>query len=162
MQGIILIFLRQTMSLGNTVTSPLLGPNILLNTLFSNTLSFLSSRNVSDQVSHPYKTTGKILYKQLLLSRNKTIKGRNMDKWKKQFQQRRLTSRCRHFRPLFTTLYETSIGDWTRNWLKTTPFHALKEYVRNSDELDFVITSELHSIQAKASSLLFKTIEFFP
>jgi hypothetical protein len=29
--------------------------------LFTNTLSFLSSRNVSDQVSHPYKTTGKII-----------------------------------------------------------------------------------------------------
>jgi hypothetical protein len=27
--------------------------------MLSNTLSFLSSRNVSDQVSHPYKTTGK-------------------------------------------------------------------------------------------------------
>jgi hypothetical protein len=27
--------------------------------MFSNTLSFLSSRNVNDQVSHPYKTTGK-------------------------------------------------------------------------------------------------------
>jgi len=26
--------------------------------MFSNTLSFLSSRNVSNQVSHPYKTTG--------------------------------------------------------------------------------------------------------
>ena len=43
------------------VTSSLLGPNILLNTMFSNTLSFLSSRNVNDQVSHPYKTTGKII-----------------------------------------------------------------------------------------------------
>jgi len=31
--------------------------------MFSNTLSFLSSRNVSDQVSHPYKTTGKIIVK---------------------------------------------------------------------------------------------------
>jgi len=38
-------------------TSSLLGPNILLNTLFSNTLSLRSSLNVSDQVSHPYKTT---------------------------------------------------------------------------------------------------------
>jgi hypothetical protein len=28
--------------------------------MFSNTLSFLSSRIVNDQVSHPYKTTGKI------------------------------------------------------------------------------------------------------
>jgi hypothetical protein len=43
------------------VTSSLLGPNILLNSMFSNTLSFLSSRNVSDQVSQPYKTTGKII-----------------------------------------------------------------------------------------------------
>jgi hypothetical protein len=29
--------------------------------MFSNTLSFLSYRNVSDQVSDPYKTTGKII-----------------------------------------------------------------------------------------------------
>ena len=43
------------------VTSSLLDPNILLNTMFSNTFSFLSSLNVSDQVSHPYKTTGKII-----------------------------------------------------------------------------------------------------
>jgi len=40
------------------LTSSLVGPNIHLNTMFSNTLSFLSSRNVSDQVSHPYKTAG--------------------------------------------------------------------------------------------------------
>ena len=49
---------------GNLLHSPLtsshLGPNILLNTMFSNIISFLSSRNVNDQVSHPYKTTGKI------------------------------------------------------------------------------------------------------
>jgi len=32
------------------ITSSLLGPNILLNTIFSNTLSFLSSLNVSDQL----------------------------------------------------------------------------------------------------------------
>ena len=43
--------------LHSPVTSSFLGPNILLNTIFSNTLSFLSSLNVSDQVSHPYKTT---------------------------------------------------------------------------------------------------------
>ena len=38
--------------LHSPVTSSLLGPNILLNTMFSNTLSFFSSRNFSDQVSH--------------------------------------------------------------------------------------------------------------
>ena len=43
------------------ITSSLLGPNILLNTMFSNTLGFLSSHNVNDQVSYPYKTTGKII-----------------------------------------------------------------------------------------------------
>ena len=50
------------------VTSSLVGPNILLNTMFSNTLSFLSSRSVNDQVSHPYKTTGKIIVTQLQLT----------------------------------------------------------------------------------------------
>ena len=53
--------------LHSSVTSSLLGPNILLNTMFSNTLSFLSSRNVNDQVSHPYKTTGKIIVLYILI-----------------------------------------------------------------------------------------------
>jgi hypothetical protein len=39
-----------------------LGPNILLNALFLNTLSLHSSLKVSDQVSHPYKTMGKIVF----------------------------------------------------------------------------------------------------
>ena len=39
--------------LHSPVTPSLLGPNILLNTLFSNTLSLCSSLNVSDQISHP-------------------------------------------------------------------------------------------------------------
>ena len=49
--------------LHSPVTSSLLGPNIPHNTMFSNTLGFLSSRNVRDQVSHPYKTTGNIIMK---------------------------------------------------------------------------------------------------
>ena len=48
--------------LQSPVTSSLVGPNILLNTMFSNTRRFLSSRNVNDQVSHPYKTTCKTLF----------------------------------------------------------------------------------------------------
>jgi len=47
--------------LHSPVDLSLLGPNILLSTLFSNTLSPHSSLNVSDQVSHPYTTTGKIM-----------------------------------------------------------------------------------------------------
>jgi len=43
------------------VTSSL-GPNIFLSTLFSNTLSLVSSHNMRGQVSHPYTTTGKIAF----------------------------------------------------------------------------------------------------
>jgi len=44
--------------LHSPVTSSLLGPNTLLSTLFSNTLSLGSSLSVSDQISHPNRTTG--------------------------------------------------------------------------------------------------------
>jgi hypothetical protein len=59
--------------LHSPVTSSLLRPNILLSTLFSNTLSLCSSITVTDQVSHPYKTTGKIivLYSQMFDQRLK-------------------------------------------------------------------------------------------
>jgi len=53
--------------LHSPVTSSLLGPNTLLNTLFSNTLSLHFSLNVSDQVSHPYRTTGKIIVLYILI-----------------------------------------------------------------------------------------------
>ena len=43
------------------VTSSLLGPNILLCSLFPNSLSRSSSLNMSDQVSHPYKTARKVI-----------------------------------------------------------------------------------------------------
>ena len=49
------------------VTSSLLGPNTLLTTLFSNTLSLLSSLNISDQFSHPYRTTGNIIVLYILI-----------------------------------------------------------------------------------------------
>jgi len=62
--------------LHSPVTSSLLDPNTLLNALFSNTLSLRSSLNVSDQVSHPYRTTGKI-----------KIVGSNVrDNWSQRFQ----------------------------------------------------------------------------
>ena len=48
-------------------TSLLLGSNIFLSTLFLNTLSLRSSLNVNDQVSHPYKTTGRILVLYILI-----------------------------------------------------------------------------------------------
>jgi uncharacterized membrane protein len=59
------------------VTSSLIGPNILLSTLFSNTLNLCSSLNVRDQVSHPYKTTGKIIIL-LILNYGEVVKIDNL------------------------------------------------------------------------------------
>jgi hypothetical protein len=56
-------------------SNPQAGPNILLITLFSNTLSLCSSLNVRDQVTHPYRTTGKIivLYIEFNENRNNSV-----------------------------------------------------------------------------------------
>jgi hypothetical protein len=53
--------------LQSQVISSLFSPDILLSTLFSNTLSRCSSLNVTDQVSHPYRTTGKITFLYILI-----------------------------------------------------------------------------------------------
>jgi hypothetical protein len=53
--------------LHSPVTLSRLGPNTFLYTLFSNTLSLCSSLNVNDQVSNPYKTTGKIVVIYILI-----------------------------------------------------------------------------------------------
>jgi hypothetical protein len=52
------------------VTSSLSGPNILLSTLFSNSLCY--SLNVRDQVSNPYRTTGKIIVLYILMFKAST------------------------------------------------------------------------------------------
>ena len=46
--------------LHSPVTSSQLGPNVLLNILFSNILSLWSSININDQVWHPYKQQAKL------------------------------------------------------------------------------------------------------
>jgi hypothetical protein len=59
-------------SLWNFLHDPstsLLGPNILLNTLFSNTLSLCSSLKMRDQVSQQYCTIGKIAVLYILIFR---------------------------------------------------------------------------------------------
>jgi hypothetical protein len=53
--------------LHSPVTSSLLGPNTLLSTAFSNNYTLRSSLNVSDQASHPYKTTDKIIILYILI-----------------------------------------------------------------------------------------------
>ena len=53
--------------LHSPVTSSLLGPNILLSILFWNTVGLRSSLSMSDQVSHPYKRTDKIIIMYILI-----------------------------------------------------------------------------------------------
>jgi hypothetical protein len=48
--------------LHSLVTSSLIGPHIFLITLFVHTLSGCTSLSMRDQVSHPYKTTGKFTF----------------------------------------------------------------------------------------------------
>ena len=58
------IFGEEYRSLSSSLCSflhSLLDPNILLSILFSNTLSLHSFLSVNDQVSHPYKTRGKLI-----------------------------------------------------------------------------------------------------
>jgi hypothetical protein len=60
-------------------SSSLLGPNILLNALFSKTLSLCTSLKVRDQVSHPYSTTGKITVLYILIFRFFIWEGKTKD-----------------------------------------------------------------------------------
>jgi hypothetical protein len=53
--------------LDSPVSTSLLGPNILFSTLFSDNLSLRSSLNVSDQFSHPYRTTRNIIVLYILI-----------------------------------------------------------------------------------------------
>jgi hypothetical protein len=52
----------------STVTPSLLGPNIPFSTLFSNIHNLRPSFNVSEQVSHPDKRTGKVIVLYILIS----------------------------------------------------------------------------------------------
>jgi hypothetical protein len=49
-------------------TFSVLGQNIFLSTLFSNSLNLCSSLSARDQVSHPYKTTCKLMVLYILIS----------------------------------------------------------------------------------------------
>jgi hypothetical protein len=53
--------------LHSLLTASLQGPNILLSTLFSNTLCLRSALNLSDHVAHPYKATGYIIRVYILI-----------------------------------------------------------------------------------------------
>jgi hypothetical protein len=49
------------------VISSLVGPKILVGTLFKNTLSLFCSRKIRDKVLDPYRTTGKIIVLYILI-----------------------------------------------------------------------------------------------
>jgi len=97
--------------LHSPVTSSLLGPNILLNTLFSNIISLRSSLDVSDQVSHPYKTTGKITVLYIL-----TFKFLDSE-----LEDKRL---CTEWQQAFNDFNLLLTPSWIKLWfVKVTPFN---------------------------------------
>jgi hypothetical protein len=61
--------------------SSLFGLNILLSTLDSNTLSLCCSLNIRDQVSQPYRTTGKtvVLYILIFVLKQQTRRQNTLD-----------------------------------------------------------------------------------
>jgi hypothetical protein len=68
------LFGEEYRSLGSSLSSFLHSPvtlslYIFLSNLFPKTLSLRSSLKVSDQVSHPYKTTGNIIVPYILISK---------------------------------------------------------------------------------------------
>ena len=91
--------------LHSPVTSSHLGPNIPLNTLFSNTLSLRCSLSVSDQVSHPYKTV-KIIFLYILIF--KFFDGKLEDK---RF--------CTAWQQAFPDLSLLLISSWIEFWCVT-------------------------------------------
>jgi hypothetical protein len=74
--------------LHSPVTSSLFGLNIILSTLFWNTLSLCSSPNVRDQVSDPYRTTSKIIRVLTYILTSKFLDSRREDQrfWTEQQQ----------------------------------------------------------------------------
>ena len=79
--GVQVIRLLLCSFLHSPVISSLLGPNILLRTLFSNTLSLRFSLNVSDRVSHPYKTCWRCTYIYWLLLAILNVKKSFLPNW---------------------------------------------------------------------------------
>ena len=98
--------------LHSPVTSSLLRLNILLSTLFSNTLSLRSSLNLSDYVSHPYNTKGKIivLYIVLFMFLNSKLENKRF---------------CTEWQQAFPDFSLPLMSSWTEFWfVKVVPKYS--------------------------------------
>jgi hypothetical protein len=119
----------QIMKLLNMRFSPtscqsLFGPNILLSILFSNTLSIGSSLNVRDKVSHPYRTSGKIIILYIVIFTS--FDSRREDK--------RLWTEWQKALPEFNLLL---ISSWIKFWFVTV-VHTCITYFVNPGRIDQV------------------------
>ena len=67
--------------------SPLLGPNIRLSILFSNTLSLDSSLNVRDHVSQLYSRTGNIIVLYILIFKSLESSREDQNVWTEKYKE---------------------------------------------------------------------------
>jgi hypothetical protein len=134
------------------VTLSILCPNILLNTLFSNTLNPCSSSSMSDQVKHPYKTTGKIIVRYILIFKflvSKPKYRRLCTKWWKAF-------------PDFSLLF---ISSWMEFWFHDgcSQIAPIQRIYFQSLNCDFVLHLLFSASTCRAISLprLLQLLFFF-
>ena len=111
--------------LHSPLTSSLLGPNILLSILFSNTLILRSSLNVSDQVSHPYKTKAKIIVLYILIFKSFDLKLKDSISTSINNSQDGLFSEVLPIKQEACTL-NTFVYSWVDACQLVTPVYAMK------------------------------------
>ena len=100
------------------VTSSPLGPNNLPSTLFSNTVSLRSSRNVTDQASHPTEQQAKLysIICSLYFCHSKQEDKRFCTEWQTTFCTEWQTTFCTEWQTTFSDFHLLLIPSWMEFW----------------------------------------------
>jgi hypothetical protein len=125
-----------------SVSPSLFNPNILISTKFSNSRILFSNLNVRDQVSRPYRTTGKIVVFYILILMFSTSDEKTEGSWLMVFMHLRKTkseyvqnlSMCRqkleHGIIIFANQVFTALSMKTNLFWDVTPYSLVEIYWR--------------------------------